>query len=102
VDNPTPQGSTYHRRFFVQLNGASSLPVFHWVNTVLGNLKTSLAGTYHAFALNKYGGRYLAEAAYRFNRRFRLDTLPLRLLVAAIACPPHTETWLRGQAEESC
>jgi hypothetical protein len=26
------------------------LPEFHWVNTVLGNLKTSLAGTYHAFA----------------------------------------------------
>lgn len=77
------------------------LPEFHWINTVLGNLKTSLAGTYHAFAFGKYGERYLAEAAYRFNRRFRLDTLPQRLLVAAICCAPHPETWLRRQAEES-
>ncbi len=28
--------------------------VFHWVNTVLGNLKTSLAGTYHPFAFNLF------------------------------------------------
>jgi hypothetical protein len=25
------------------------LPDFRWVNTVLGNVKTSLAGAYHAF-----------------------------------------------------
>ena len=72
------------------------LPEFRWVNTILGNLKTSIAGTYHSFAFGKYGARYLAEAAYRFNRRFRLDTLPQRLLVAAICCHPHTEMWLRG------
>jgi len=63
--------------------------------TVLGNLKTSLAGTYHAFNFGKYGTRYLAEVAYRFNQRFRLDILPQRLLFAAICCPPHTEAWLR-------
>jgi hypothetical protein len=57
--------------------------------------------TYHAFGFGKYGERYLAEAAYRFNRRFRLDTLPQRLLVAAICCTPHPETWLRRKAEES-
>ena len=99
-DNLSPGCS--HQAFVAGGKKPKERPVFHGVNTVLGNLKTSLAGTYHAFAFNKYGGRYLAEAAYRFNRRFRLDTLPLRLLVAAMACPPHTETWLRGQAEESC
>ena len=79
------------------------LPAFKWVNTVLGNLKTSLAGTYHAFAFGKYGTRYLAEVAYRFNRRFQLDILPQRLLFAAICCAPHTEAWLRwGENEESC
>lgn len=56
-------------------------PQFHWVNTLLGNLKRALAGTYHAFKFDKYARRYLAEYAYRFNRRFNLQTL----LTAAVA-----------------
>jgi hypothetical protein len=58
------------------------LPEFNWINTVLGNLKTSLGGAYHAFDFAKYGTRYLDAFVYRFNRRFHLETLPLRLLVA--------------------
>jgi len=77
------------------------LPEFRWVNTVLGNVKTSLSGAYHAFAFNKYAYRYLAGIAYRFNRRFHLKTLPERLLVAAVAIGPRPETWLR-LAEDSC
>jgi transposase-like protein len=77
------------------------LPEFRWVNTVLGNVKTSLSGAYHAFAFSKYAHRYLAEIAYRFNRRFHLKTLPERLLVAAVAIGPRPETWLR-LAENSC
>jgi hypothetical protein len=38
--------------------------------TLLGNLKTAMAGTYHAFDFTKYAHRYLAEFQYRFNRRF--------------------------------
>lgn len=64
------------------------LPEFQWINTVLGNLKTSLSGSYHAFAFVKYAARYLAAFAYRFNRRFDLATLPTRLLVAAVRCRP--------------
>ena len=37
---------------------------FRWVNTMLGNLKTAFAGTYHAFDYAKYAHRYLAEFAY--------------------------------------
>ncbi|MDV7213937.1 transposase, partial [Azotobacter beijerinckii] len=59
-----------------------------WVNTVLGNLKTSLAGSYHAFNFRKYAARYLGAFAYRFNRRFDLRTLPARLLVAVACCTP--------------
>jgi len=77
------------------------LPEFRWVNTVLGNVKTSLSGAYHAFAFSKYAYRYLAGIAYRFNRRFHLKTLPERLLVAAVAIGPRPETWLR-LAEDSC
>ena len=32
----------------------SELPEFRWVNTVLGNVKTSLSGAYHAFDFSKY------------------------------------------------
>jgi len=70
-------------------------------NTILGNLKTNLGGAYHAFDFAKYASRYLAAFAYRFNRRFRLDTLPTRLLVAAIAAGPRPDAWLRS-AEASC
>jgi hypothetical protein len=72
------------------------LPEFLWLNTILGNLKTSLGGAYHAFGFAKYAARYLAAFAYRFNRRFQLDTLPSRLLVAAIAIGPRSESWLRS------
>jgi hypothetical protein len=61
----------------------------------LGNLKTSLGGSYHAFDFTKCASRYLAAFAYRFNRRFQLDTLPTRLLVAAFAIRPRPANWLR-------
>jgi ISXO2 transposase-like protein len=51
---------------------------------LLGNLKTSLSGTYHAFDFAKYGQRYLAEFQYRFNRRFDLRAMLPRLLRAAV------------------
>ncbi|MGZ5510054.1 MAG: IS1595 family transposase, partial [Nitrososphaeraceae archaeon] len=60
----------------------------------------SLGGAYHAFDFAKYGIRYLGAFVYRFNRRFHLETLPLRLLVAAANCEPRSASWLR-QAEES-
>lgn len=72
------------------------LPEFLWINTVLGNLKTSLGGAYHAFDFAKYASRYLAAFAYRFNRRFQLATLPARLLVAAATIGPRPEAWLRA------
>jgi hypothetical protein len=77
------------------------LPEFQWINTVLGNLKTSLAGSHHAFDFGKYAGRYLAAFAYRFNRRFNLATLHERLLVAAARCGPYPERSVR-LAEDHC
>jgi hypothetical protein len=54
------------------------LPEFNWINTVLGNLKISLGGAYHAFDFAKYGTRYLGAFVYRFNRRFHRVYLLLR------------------------
>ena len=43
-------------------NGSCETPGLSWVNTLLGNLKRAIDGTYHACAA-RYAGRYLAEFA---------------------------------------
>jgi hypothetical protein len=59
------------------------MPCFTWINTVLGNVKTTLAGTCHAFNFRKYAHRYLAACQHRFNRRFDLKAILTRLVRAA-------------------
>jgi ribosomal protein L37AE/L43A len=68
---------------------------FRAVNTFLGNLKRSLEGTYHAFDFAKYAHRYLAEAQYRFNRRFNLRSIMARLLRAACLTIPTSASAIR-------
>lgn len=95
-------GTSRHERI-VTGGGPQSvaLPAFRWVNTLLGNLKTALSGTYHAFDFRKYGHRYLAEYQYRFNRRQDLKAILPRLLRAAALTPKRTQAWLR-LPEYSC
>lgn len=71
------------------------LPQLKAVNTLLGNLKTAIRGTYHAFGFAKYAHRYLAEFQYRFNRRFNMRTILARLLHALVAAPAAAERRLR-------
>jgi len=80
---------TAGRRAATEVRGA------RWVNVVLGNVKRAISGTYHAVRQAKYARRYLAEAAYRFNRRFRLADLLPRLAVAMMRCKPCSEPSLR-------
>lgn len=74
---------------------STDMGCFHWVNTILGNLKTSIDGNYHGFKFDKYAHRYLSEAQYRFNRRFDLASILPRLLFAGCQTSPRTEVWLR-------
>jgi ribosomal protein L37AE/L43A len=64
-----------------------ALPDFQWLNTVLGNVKNSLHGSYHPVT-GKHLPRYLAEFCYRFNRRFDLAAMLPRLGRAAMRTPP--------------
>lgn len=66
-----------------------------WVNVLLSNLKRAMDGVYHAIRYAKYARRYLAEAVYRFNRRFHLSQLPARLVRALMVCKPCPERTLR-------
>jgi hypothetical protein len=99
--NAVTMAGCTHQPTVVAGRKPKDLPEFQWINTVLGNLKTSLSGTYHAFAFSKYAFRYLAAFAYRFNRRFDLATLPQRLLIAVVRCGRRPEHQLR-LAEDSC
>jgi hypothetical protein len=67
---------------------AANWTPFEWVNTMLGNVKTALAGTYHHVS-PKHAQFYLTSFAYRFNRRFQLDSIVERLAWAATRTAPH-------------
>ena len=62
------------------------MPRFKWVNTVLGNIKSAITGTYRA--VRSHAGRTLAEFEYRFNRRFDLAAMIPRLGYAAVRTSP--------------
>lgn len=81
-------GASHERHVTGSGRQAAKRAEFRWVNTMLGNLKTALAGTYHSFDHTKYAARYLAEFAYRFNRRFDLAAMLPRLLRAAVSTKP--------------
>ena len=76
----TDAGCT-HRAEVAGKRKPRDLPQFKWVNTLLGNLKTMVSGAYKALGYRKYGDRCLGAFAYRFNRRFDLAALLVRLVV---------------------
>ena len=56
------------------------------MNTVLGNIKCAITGTYRA--ARKHANRTLAEFEYRFNRRLDLTTIIPRIAYASVRTPP--------------
>lgn len=66
---------------------AASWSPFRSVNTALGNIKASITGTYRHISA-KHAQTYLTSFAYRFNRRFQLDTILQRLAWAAVHTAP--------------
>ena len=60
---------------------------FAWANTMIGNVKNAITGTYHAIN-PKHLPRYLAEFCYRHNRRFQLREMIPRFAYVALRTPP--------------
>lgn len=60
---------------------------FTWINTMIGNVKKAINGTYHAIN-PRHLPRYLAEFCYRFNRRFQLEDMLPRFAYMAVRTPP--------------
>jgi transposase-like protein len=62
-------------------------PEFIWVNTMIGNVKNAMRGSYHSIN-PRHLPRYLGEFCYRFNRRFDLKQMMPRFLSVATRTPP--------------
>lgn len=92
----TDVGATHSPEIVGTDRRSTDMACFNWINILLGNLKTALSGTYHAFDFKKYAKRYLAEYQYRFNRRFNMARMLPRLLRTAAISGPRTEAWLRA------
>ncbi len=73
----------------------NDLPQFRWINTLLGNLKTSLSSTFHAFNFDKHARRYLGSFCFRFHRRFEMAAMTERIANAVCCCMPCPERALR-------
>ena len=66
---------------------AAQNPLFKWVNTTLGNIKSALDGTFRKVS-EKHAPRSLAEFEYRYNRRYDLAAMMPRLGWAAARTTP--------------
>ena len=60
---------------------------FKWVDTTLGNVEAAITGSYRRVS-PEHAGRYLARYAWRFDRRFQLDSLIPRLVPSAVRTAP--------------
>jgi transposase-like protein len=66
-----------------------------WLHTVISNLKSFVAGTFHGLD-SRHLQRYLDEFCYRFNRRKFSGQLFNRLLQSCIVCKTITYPELVG------
>jgi transposase-like protein len=68
--------------------------IFHWVNTMIGNVKNAIHGTYHSVS-SKHLPRYLAEFCFRFNNRFCMGSMVDSLLKHAALIMPRPQRILK-------
>ncbi len=70
------------------------LPYFKWVNTMIGNVKNAMHGTYHAIN-QKHLPRYLAEFSFKFNHRFNLESMIMELVRIGCRTAPMPQRLLK-------
>ena len=66
---------------------AARMASFKWVNTTPGNIKSAITGTYRKLGPD-HAGRYLASFAWRYNRRYQLQTMIPRFVHSAARNQP--------------
>lgn len=78
-----------HDRYIEDKNPELAHEKLKWINMLTSNLKRFLLSTHHG-VYPKYRKSYLAEFAYRFNRRYWPEQIFDRLLYACIHADPVT------------
>jgi len=68
--------------------------IFHWVNTMIGNVKKAIHGTYHSVS-SRHLPRYLAEFCFRFNNRFIIGAMITNLAKQAANTKPRPQRILK-------
>lgn len=68
--------------------------IFHWVNTMIGNVKRAIHGTYHSVS-SRHLPRYLAEFSFRFNNRFCMAAMVGSLIRQAAVTSPIPQRFLK-------
>lgn len=76
-----------HKRSVYQKEPEKTVEHLKWVNILTSNLKRFLISTYHGVG-SKHRNEYLAEFAYRFNRRYWPYQAFDRLLYACVNATP--------------
>ena len=66
---------------------AVRMALFKWVDTTLGNIKSAITGTYRKLGPD-HAERYLASFAWRYNRRYQLQTMIPRFIHSAARTEP--------------
>lgn len=85
-----------HRPRVVNALKPRVLSEYQWINPVLCNLKTMRSGAFKALKYRKYAQNYLGAFAYRFNHRFDLRDLIVRLIVDEARTKLTPEKTIRG------
>jgi len=78
-----------HERYIESRDPEMAHEKLKWINMLTSNLKRFLLSTHHG-VYPKYRRQYLAEFAYRFNRRYWPEQIFDRLLYACIHADPVT------------
>lgn len=93
--NASKNGHYRHKRSVYMTDKKNTQEHLRWVNILTSNLKRFLLSTYHGVN-PKYRKAYLAEFAYRFNRRYWPYQSFDRLLYACLNTRPMTLPALRA------
>lgn len=89
------QAGCIHDRNIVGKGKSTKMECFTWINTILGNLKTAISGTYHAFDFEKYPHRVSRGVSISFQSQLRSGCHACRTHQTDARTGRRPEGWLR-------
>lgn len=82
-----------------EIYGNPDNKIFIWINTMIGNVKRAIHGTYHAVS-PKHLPRYLGDFCFRFNHRFDMGAMVDSLIKYSASNTPVPQRILKFAEKE--